>query len=98
MEQNVHYHNLGLSMKVQAADKSDLTNIVLIFSLADVKIKIGSTSVVVSPAVQYGEIIDVYVTCNETNFKVPTFYKNSYLKVHNITSLTNCSELQTNCL
>ena len=84
-------------MKVQAADKSDLTNIVLIFSLADVKIKIDSTSVVVSPAVQYGEIIDVYVTCNETNFKVP-FYKNSYLKVHNITSLTNCSELQANCL
>ncbi len=98
MEQNCHYHDLGLSMKVQAADKSDLTNIVLIFSMADVKIKIGSTSVVVSPAVQYGEIIDVYVTCNETNFKVPTFDKNSYLKVHNITFLTNCSELQTNCL
>lgn len=70
IDQICHFNDLGLTIKVQAADKSDLTNIVLIFSMADVKIKIDSTSVVVSPAVQYGEIIDVYVSCNKTNLQV----------------------------
>jgi len=44
--------------------------VALIFSSSEIKIQIDYADNVISPAIQYGEIVDVYITCKHSNFEV----------------------------
>ena len=65
--------NLGMTLKIQALDKSDIIRITVIFSATDIKIKIGTTVGSIKHDITYGELVDIYISCTGLAFQVVLF-------------------------
>ena len=62
--------NSGLMIKMLAVDKSELLVVILMTTATEIKIKIDTSINIIKPAIQYGDLVDVYITCEGLTFKV----------------------------
>ena len=69
---------LGLTVTIKSADNSVLISLVLMFSATDTKIKIGTTVTPIVPPIKNGEILDVYISCNEIKFQVIDWFRSDF--------------------
>ena len=60
-------------MTVKGGDSSVLLSIKLILSPAEAKLDIDNTANTINPPINYGEITDVYISCNNDKFQVILF-------------------------
>jgi len=60
-------------MTVKGVDSAVLLSIKLILSPAEAKLDIDTTATTINPPINYGEITDVYISCNNDKFQVTYF-------------------------
>ena len=59
-----------MEISLKSDDDVLILKVSLIFSKSGISLMLGGTPVEISPAIQYGQMVDIYIVCGEENFQV----------------------------